>query len=145
MTEYKKVFVDTAPFIYLIEKNEENPQYFNKVKKFFDNAYNNDVDFVTSVITMEEYMVFPYRINAEAYIAMFEKLIRTLGFKVSVIDEAIARKAARIRAEYKSFKAMDALQLAVASLSGCDLFLTNDRQLRQFKEVKCITVDELEY
>lgn len=145
MTEYKKVFVDTAPFIYLIEKNEENPQYFNKVKKFFDNAYNNDVDFVTSVITMEEYMVFPYRINAEAYIAMFEKLIRTLGFKVSVIDEAIARKAARIRAEYKSFKAMDALQLASASLNGCDLFLTNDRQLRQFKEVKCITVDELEY
>lgn len=145
MTEYKKVFVDTAPFIYLIEKNEENPQYFNKVKKFFDNAYNSDVDFVTSVITMEEYMVFPYRINAEAYIAMFEKLIRTLGFKVRVIDEAIARKAARIRAEYKSFKAMDALQLAVASLSGCDLFLTNDRQLRQFKEVKCITVDELEY
>ena len=46
--------------------------------------------------------------------------------------------------EYKLFKAMDALQLASASLSDCDLFLTNDRQLRRFKEVKCITVDELE-
>lgn len=28
-------------------------------------------------------------------------------------------------------------------ISKCDLFLTNDKQLRQFKEVKCITVDEL--
>ena len=144
MTEYKKVFVDTAPFIYLIEKNEENSQYFNKVKIFFDNAYRNDVDFVTSVITIEEYMVFPYRVNSEIYIDMFEKMIKTLGFKVTVIDEAIAKKAAKIRAEHKSFKAMDALQLASASLSGCDLFLTNDKQLRRFKEVKCITVDELE-
>lgn len=39
---------------------------------------------------------------------------------------------------------MDALQLAVACWKGCDLFLTNDKQLRQLKEVKCITVDELE-
>lgn len=38
---------------------------------------------------------------------------------------------------------MDAIQLAVACLEGCDLFLTNDKQLRQFKEIKCITVEEL--
>ena len=34
MTDYKKVFVDTAPFIYFIEKDENNPQYYDKVKKF---------------------------------------------------------------------------------------------------------------
>lgn len=39
---------------------------------------------------------------------------------------------------------MDALQLAVACFAECDLFLTNDKQLRQFEEVNCITVDELE-
>lgn len=71
MTDCKKAFVDTAPFIYLIEKNEQNPQYFDKVKKFFDDCYNNDVDFVTSVITMEEYMVFPYRIHSKEYIDLF--------------------------------------------------------------------------
>ena len=59
------------------------------------------------------------------------------------INQEIAKKAAQIRAEYKGFKAMDALQLAAACLSGCDLFLTNDKQLRQFKEMKCITVEEL--
>lgn len=34
MTGYKKVFIDTAPFIYYIEKNEAHPQYFEKVKRF---------------------------------------------------------------------------------------------------------------
>ena len=67
MTGYKRAFIDTAPFIYLIEKNEDNPQYFNKIKKFFDDGYNNDVDFVSSVITAEEYLVFPYRIRSQEH------------------------------------------------------------------------------
>ena len=144
MTDHKKVFVDTAPFIYFIEKDEDNPQYFDKVKDFFDKAYKNNINFVTSVITVEEYMVFPYRINSQTYIDMFERLINILGFKAIVIDEKTARKAARIRAGHKSFKTMDALQLAAASINDCDLFLTNDKQLRQFEEIKCITVDELD-
>ena len=34
MIDYKKVFVDTAPFIYFIEKDDNNPQYYEKVKNF---------------------------------------------------------------------------------------------------------------
>ena len=30
---------------------------------------------------------------------------------------------------------MDALQIATAMLNECDLLLTNDKQLRQFKEM----------
>lgn len=41
------------------------------------------------------------------------------------------------------FKAMDALQIAAAVVSGCDMFFTNDRQLRQEKELPCITMDDL--
>lgn len=39
---------------------------------------------------------------------------------------------------------MDALQLSIASMSKCDLFLTNDKQLKQFREIECLTVGELE-
>lgn len=144
MTDCKKVFIDTAPFIYFIEKNENNPQYFEKVKNFLIKCYAKNTDFITSVITVEEYMVFPYRTNAQVYIDIFEKLIKTLEINIVDINEAIAKKAARIRAEYASLKAMDALQLASACLYGCDLFLTNDKQLRQFKEINCVTVGELE-
>ena len=66
-----------------------------------------------------------------------------MDIEIKGIDKAIAEKAAQIRAEYKFFKTMDALQLATACLSGCDLFLTNDKQLKQFKEIDCITVEEL--
>lgn len=144
MIGFRKVFVDTAPFIYFIEKDFNNPQYHEKVKSFFKYGYDNDKEFVSSVITLEEYFVFPYRNKAYALIDMFERLIATTDMEIVEINREIAKKAAKIRAEYKGFKAMDALQLATACLTGCDLFLTNDKQLKQFKEIKCIMVDELE-
>ena len=42
MIDYKKVFVDTAPFIYFIEKDDNNPQYYERVKEFFKDEYDND-------------------------------------------------------------------------------------------------------
>lgn len=39
---------------------------------------------------------------------------------------------------------MDALQLAAAVVSGCDLFITNDKQLKQYKGIECITMDDLQ-
>ncbi len=143
MIDYKKVFVDTAPFIYFIEKNCNNPQYYEKVKNFLKDGYNNDKNFVTSVITMEEYFVFPYRNKEYSFIDMFHRLVTAINMEIMEINQEIAKKAAQIRAEYKGFKAMDALQLATACIYGCDLFLTNDKQLKQFKEITCITVDEL--
>lgn len=37
---------------------------------------------------------------------------------------------------------MDALQLAAAILSSCDIFVTNDKQLRRFREVTVLSLDE---
>ena len=75
MTDCRNLFIDTAPFIYYIEKNEDNPQYFERVKRFLSECYSKDTIFHTSVITVEEYMVFPYRNHAQCYIDMFERLI----------------------------------------------------------------------
>lgn len=98
---------------------------------------------MTSTITITEYFVVPYRKQELSCISSFQRLVETLDIEITEIDQEIAKKAARIRAEYKNFKAMDALQLATAVVSGCDLFLTNDKQLKQYTEIKCITVDEL--
>ena len=104
MTDYKKVFVDTAPFIYFIEKDVNNPQYFEKVKKFFMNGYGSNKEFVTSVITMEEYFVFPYRNNNHSYIDMFNRLVATTNMEIVEINQEIAKKSAQIRAEYKGVR-----------------------------------------
>lgn len=87
--------------------------------------------------------MFPYRNKTYSLIDMFHRLVTVTSMDIVEINQDIAKQAAQIRAEYTGFKAMDALQLAAASFSKCDLFLTNDKQLKQFKGMKCITVDEL--
>ena len=86
MTDYRKAFVDTAPFIYFIEKNVNNPQYYDKVKNFFRNGYDKNKKFVTSVITMEEYFVFPYRNNNYSLIAMFQRLVAMTDMEIVEIN-----------------------------------------------------------
>ena len=138
MTDFKKVFLDTAPIVYYLENNES---YYPKMKKFWKECDN--CDYVTSAVTVTEYFLYPYQQNNIRLINAFYGFVDGMDIEIKSIDIAIAEKAAQIRAEYRGFKSMDALQLASACLSGCDLFLTNDKQLRQFKELKCITVEEL--
>lgn len=140
MTEFRRIFIDTSLYIYYLEKS---PQYGNKVKAFFINSYNLGKEFVTSTITIEEYAIVPYRENNQKLIADFDMLIEDTETDVMDITKSIAQKAAEVRARYNGFKAMDALQLAASLISGCDLFLTNDKQLRRFKEIKVMTVDDL--
>lgn len=103
----------------------------------------SECDYITSTVTVTEYLTYPYRQNDKKLIDAFYSFIDDMDIQVQNINVRIAEKAAQIRAEYKFFKTMDALQLATACITGCDLFLTNDRQLKQFKDIKCITVDEL--
>lgn len=55
MTEYKKVFVDTAPLIYLLERNSA---FYDRLEKLFGKWYKARTIVVTSAITVEEYCVF---------------------------------------------------------------------------------------
>lgn len=59
------------------------------------------------------------------------------------VDPLIAEQAARIRGKYRSFKAMDALQIAAAVIGGCDMFFTNDKQLKQEEELPCMSMDDI--
>ena len=138
MTEFKKVFIDTAPIIYYLQSSE---LYYDNMKAFWKEY--NECDYVTSSITITEYLTYPYRQEDMKLVNSFYAFMNDMDIQIKSIDERIADKAAQIRAEYKFFKTMDALQLATACIMDCDLFLTNDKQLRQFEEIKCITVDEL--
>lgn len=139
MTGFKKVFLDTSPVVYYLENNEV---YYPAMKKFL--LKHDCCDLVTSAVTVTEYLTYPYRQNNTEAADAFYAFIDGMDMEIRSIDKAVADKAAWIRAEYRFFRTMDALQLATACITGCDLFLTNDKQLRQFKEVRCITVDELE-
>ena len=139
MIDCKKIFLDTAPIVYYLEKSEV---YYLCMKEFWKKY--SDYEYVTSAITITEYLTHPYQQKDLILVNVFKAFVDGMDIEIKNIDKKIAEKAAKIRAEYKAFKTMDALQLATACLSECDLFLTNDKQLKQFKGIKCITVDELD-
>lgn len=138
MTGFESVFIDTAPVIYYLQGNE---LYYSKMKRFWQDY--EGYDYITSTVTIMEYLTYPYKRNDLNMVSDFYSFIDGMEIMVGQIDRTIAEKAARIRAEYPAFKTMDALQLATACIYGCDLFLTNDKQLRQFREIRCVTVDDL--
>nr|DAJ61856.1 MAG TPA: PIN domain [Caudoviricetes sp.] len=139
MKDSKKIFFDTAPIIYYLQ---ESDLYFNTMISFL--RQNRDGDYVISAITATEYLTYPFRENDEKLINDFYSFIDDMEVEIKEIDMRIAVKAAQIRAEYKFFKPLDSLQLATACITGCDIFLTNDKQLKQFKEIKCVTMADIQ-
>lgn len=140
MTEYKKIFIDTSPFIYYLENN---PYYVERVKIFFDDCLKNGTVLVTSTITIEEYLVYPFKLDNDKMIENFLSFLTALGIKIINIDTKIAINAARIRGKFEGIKGMDAIQLSTCEIEGCDLFLTNDNRLKKMGEINCKLVSEL--
>ena len=139
MIETKRIFLDTAPIIYFVENK---PGYVETVADLI--AANPEAEYFTSVISITEYLPYPLKQpNRDELIRRFDRFITEAEIAVVDIDRQIATEAARIRAEWPSFKTMDALQLATALAHGCDLFLTNDKQLRQFKAIPCKTMEDI--
>ncbi|MCI8948802.1 MAG: PIN domain-containing protein [Lachnospiraceae bacterium] len=140
MIDFKRVYIDTSPLIYYLENSS---LYMDKIKKFFVMCLENHIQMVTSVITIEEYLVFPYASGNMELIDNFKRFIEYTNIEIVDINSEIAEKAAIIRGQFKYFKAMDSLQIAAAKVSKCDMFFTNDKQLRQETELPCITIDDL--
>lgn len=140
MIEYKKVFLDTTPLIYFLDQDKNFGEMTQEILSMF---LNQGVDIITSTITCTEYLTYPYRTGNQEKIDVFFEFLEECAIPMKPIDVEIAKKAAMIRGKFKFFKTMDCLQLATACVNGCDLFLTNDNQLRQFDEITCSTVEDL--
>ena len=139
MTGFRKVFLDTAPVIYLLQKS---PLFYDSVEHILTSLRFEEANFCLSDVTIAEYCVYPYRNHRQDLINALDRFILMNNVEVLHSTTAIAKSAAQIRTDYTAFKALDALQLATAVVHGCDLFLTNDRQLRQFQGISCLTLDD---
>ena len=139
MTEFNKVFLDTAPLIYFLD---DDIHFGGKMRDILEYILNSGKKMITSSVTCAEYLVFPYRTANREKADVFFEFTDDCHIDILPITVEIAKKAAAIRAQYPHFKGMDALQLAAAVHEDCDVFLTNDKQLCQFKDIKCITVED---
>jgi predicted nucleic acid-binding protein len=136
-----KTFVDTSPFIYLIEKHSG---YHKKLKDFFTNLYVNEDRIISSVITFSEFGVKPYQNNQLHLIEDFEFFINQMSIALLDVNKLHAKKAYQLRAKYPFLKGMDSIQLGTAIVEKCKLFLTNDKQLKKIDEISVVLVEEIE-
>ena len=73
MIEFSRLFIDTTPLIYYVEKN---PEYYDILKHFFMESYNAEKEFVSSVVTVHEYSVHPYMYDEVQYVSELFRYIK---------------------------------------------------------------------
>lgn len=131
---------DTAPIIYFVEANQK---YDALVSQIFQRIANGLLTGITSVITFTEVLVQPIRrSDVELSHKYSNLLLNSANFETVGIDTVMAKRAASLRAQY-NLRTPDALQLAAALESGCQVFLTNDVQLKRVTELRVLILDDL--
>jgi predicted nucleic acid-binding protein len=133
--------VDTAPFIYLVERH---PVYIDRVRAVFQQVNSGNLRVITSAVTIPEVLAMPIAKKTANYEREYrEMLLNTDNITTTPVSIVIADIAASLRGRY-NLKTPDALHLATAIESGCQAFLTNDHGVKRVTELRVLVLDELE-
>jgi predicted nucleic acid-binding protein len=120
-----RVFLDTNIFIYFIE---DEGKLGRMAFELFEKLSKRRDEVLTSTLTLGEILTQPMRLGRHDLVSRYEEALNATGVRMLSFDRTAAREYARVRRD-KTIRAPDALQLSVAASSGCDLFVTNDKQL----------------
>jgi len=135
----KKVAIDTAIVIYFMESN---PLYDSLVSNVFQRISNGDLLGITSIITLIEVLILPIRKgNTKLQKQYSDLLLNSDNFYTVAIDSHIAEISAQIRSYY-DIHIPDAIQIATAKVTGCEVFLTNDINLKCIDDLKVLILDD---
>ncbi len=103
----------------------------------------DNAEFYTSTITDAEFLVKPFADKDNEQVKKYKDYLEKLEFIKCFINEQIGTRAAKIRADYPDIKLGDALQIAASIDCNCDVFFTNDKQLKQVSEVHIVYLGDL--
>ncbi len=136
----KVVSLDTTPLIYFTEQNLE---YVEIVRPFFQAISNKEFEVVTSIVTLLEVLVIPKRKNdTETAQKYRDFLLEEDNVTTYLLNQGIAEEAAHLRAFY-TLRTPDAIQLATAIYAGASFFVTNDLRLPSLPNLKVLTLKDL--
>jgi predicted nucleic acid-binding protein len=134
------VGLDTAPLIYLIEKN---PKYLPIVGPFFQALERGEFQVVTSTLTLSEVLVHPYRHGDLVLAQNYSSILHSApNLTMLPVSSPIAEEAARIRSAH-GMRTPDAIQLATARAGRATSFLTNDTELRPIPGMQFLVLESL--
>ena len=123
-----RVYLDAAPAIYTVE---QVPLYAAAVDARLS---AHGVVRVASDLTRMECRVKPLREGNAELLKDFDDYFEGAVAEIVALSREVIDRATEIRAQY-GFKTPDAIHLAAAVASGCDVFLTNDHRLDRFTDI----------
>ena len=123
-----RVYLDTAPVIYLVKGVPNDAELVDRCVSVAE------VIQVASDLTRMECRVKPLREGNTALLHDYDEYFAEVVEEMVVLSRAVIDRATDIRARY-GFRTPDAIHLAAAVLSGCDVFLTNDYRLQRFPDI----------
>jgi len=139
LERHRRVALDTSVFIFHLEAS---PKYVPLTDCAFSWLDAKTSAAVTSVMTMTELLVKPYRESDKESAAKYYALLSTypnLDWISPTLE--IADLAAEIRALHR-LRTPDALQAATAVHSNATAFLTNDPIFRRIPGFEALILDE---
>jgi predicted nucleic acid-binding protein len=144
LQRYNRICIDTQTFIYFIE---ENLQYLQKVEPIFQEISEGNVTGVSSYLSLLEVLVKPIKEgNVEIASQYRDFMLSSVYLKLYPLDDEVAEIAATLRAKYSGnglkLRTPDAIQIATGILAEADVFITNDKQLKQISEIEVVVLEE---
>jgi predicted nucleic acid-binding protein len=133
------VGLDTSIFIYHLEAH---PHYQPLTQAVLVGVQAGQQQAITSVVTVMELTVQPWRVGRAAVAREYEALlVHFPNLTLADVTRDVARRAAQLRARY-NVRPADALQVATALVHRATAFVTNDQRLERLSpEVDVIALD----
>ncbi len=136
--KYKFIGLDTNIFVYYFN---QHPEFGKAAKNIIDNLAADQIQAVTNEISVIELLSHPI-LSKQDVKEMEMQFSEIPNLKVLGIGHILALEAARIRREY-GFRLADSIQLATAVSEKAKAFITNDADLKKFKELKVVLLEQL--
>ena len=128
-TRSERVYLDSAPVIYAVERVP------GRVEAVDARLAHPGTLLVASDLTRLECRVKPLRDGDHELLADFDAFFSDAISATVPITREVVDRATELRPGH-GLKTPDALHMAAAMVSGCDVFLTNDRELRRVAGIR---------
>lgn len=133
------IYIDTSVAIYTIEGNRD---YYSLLQPLWSKFYAGEIQIVSSELILLEVLVVPLRSENNSLVADYEELLLSSQIQLLPISQSILRQAANLRAT-TNIKTPDAIHVATALSVNCNLFITNDKDLRNVPGLPVVILREV--
>ena len=124
------VLLDASILIYYLEGVEP---YYPLTEEIFNDIADENIRGSLSAISITEFVTKPLADGKVIVVEYFKQFLSALSIQVLAVTYEIAERAGKLRSQYPSIRTPDALIVATALESDCDVFVTNDKNLKKLE------------